>query len=86
MSLMDQIKRAQAAKTQGGLGGPDGLALAASLPSVEELADRFAARDPDLSEAEALAAGAERREELLGALEDLMTVEADPQTDGEGHG
>ncbi|MDQ3316341.1 MAG: hypothetical protein M3522_03290 [Actinomycetota bacterium] len=67
-TLMDQIKRAQAAK--------DGLLLAALLPSAEELADRVMTIDPEASEAEALAFGAHAREATLEVLREHLLEDA----------
>lgn len=80
-TLMDAIRRAHAAKTRGGPNGPDGLAIAAMLPSVEELADRVAERDPGLSPADALGEGAAARE---AALEEVLTGGPGPGEGAEG--
>ena len=65
MTLMDQIRRAQAAK--------DELLIAALLPTVEELADKTMEIDPEATEAEALEFGAHAREAALEVLEQHLT-------------
>lgn len=72
MSLLDDIARARAAMRSGGPDEPTGLALAAMLPSVEELADKIMVLDPDMDEAEALELGLVAREAALNALEEVL--------------
>jgi hypothetical protein len=76
VTLLEQIRRAHAAKMCGGPDGRDGLTLAACLPSVEEIADRLMEGDGDLTHAEALEEAYEARTAALEALEAVLTGRA----------
>jgi len=75
--LLDAIARAHAAKRRGGPDRPTGLALAASLPGLEEIADRLlwmaADAAEEMSEADALAAAHKIRGAMLETLERFLT-------------
>lgn len=77
MTLLDQIRRAHEAKKRGGPDGPTGLALAALLPSAEEIADRLLEGDRDLTHAEALEEGFAAREAALEVMQELLTNTAE---------
>jgi hypothetical protein len=72
-NLMAAIRRAQAAKRRGGPDGPTGLAIAARLPAVREIANRIVELDPGTDEATALEIGALVRGIMLDALEEELT-------------
>lgn len=77
MTLMDQIRMATDAKRPGGPDGSTGLALTASLPALEEIADRLlrmaGEAGEEMSEAEALATAHKIREAMPETLEEFLT-------------
>lgn len=77
---MGAIRRATEAKRRGGPDGPTGLAIAAMLPSVEELGDRLqrmaGEAGEEMGEAEALAVAHEVRQTMLDTLEKALTGRA----------
>ena len=76
MTLLNQIRRAHAAKLRGGPDGPTGLVIAALLPTVEELADKVMDIDPEATEAEAQEFAHHAREAALEVLERELTGRA----------